>query len=62
MEIAIKPVTLAVDVDTALTLTECTTDIDVIVKQVNLAVRDNFRKIERSSDPYIIDKVRFASY
>ena len=39
-----------------------TTDIDVIIKQVILAVRDIFWKIERSSDPYIIDKVRFASY
>ena len=36
--------------DTALKLTECTTDIEVIIKQVISAFPGNFWKIEFSSD------------
>ena len=38
-------------VDRALRLTECTKDIEVIIKQVISAVPGNFWKIECSSDP-----------
>ena len=38
-------------VDTALKLTECTTDMEVIIKQVISVVPGNFWKIECSSDP-----------
>ena len=48
------------NVDTGLKLTECPTNIEVIITQVLLAVPDNFWKIERSSDT--IEKVRFPSY
>jgi len=41
---------ISVKRDTALKLTECTTDIEVIIKQVISAVPGNFWKIEFSSD------------